>query len=70
MKTTLTSLGLVLLHVSAVAAQVEFFPVNGAIDVNPDTRLRLVFEGTPPLKNQGKIKIYETDKNNPLRPRS
>jgi pectin methylesterase-like acyl-CoA thioesterase len=59
MKMTLTSLGLVLLHVSAVAAQVEFFPVNGAVDVNPDTRLRLVFEGTPPLQNQGKIKIYD-----------
>lgn len=48
-----------LLHTSHVSAQVEMFPKNDALDVNPDTPLKLTFSSPPPLMNQGKIRVYD-----------
>jgi hypothetical protein len=48
-----------LLHASATFAQVDVFPMNNAVDVNPDSRLKLVFSSASTLNNQGKIRIYD-----------
>jgi pectin methylesterase-like acyl-CoA thioesterase len=46
-------------YVSSAHAQAELFPKTNAADVNPDTRLRLIFSSAPPLGNKGKIRIYD-----------
>jgi MYXO-CTERM domain-containing protein len=59
MKTYLATYVSAMLCASSVFAQAELFPKNNAADVNPDTRLKLVFSSAPPLGNNGKISIYD-----------
>jgi pectinesterase len=37
----------------------KMFPVNKAINVNPDTHLKLIFHSEPILGDSGKIRIYD-----------
>ena len=37
----------------------KMFPVDKAINVNPDTHLRFIFHSEPVLGNSGKIRIYD-----------
>jgi hypothetical protein len=63
MKTALSLLGLSLLLVTPASAQVSQFPSNGAVDVSPDTRLKLMFASAPVMNNQGKVRIYDAADN-------
>lgn len=42
---------------------VILFPANGAVEVNPDTQLKMTFTGQPTLGEKGVIRIYEVETN-------
>ena len=46
-------------HSGREVRSVRLFPVPGAVDVNPDTRLTIEFTATPVLGVSGKIRIFE-----------
>jgi hypothetical protein len=58
--TALSLLSLSLLLVTPASPQVSQFPGNGAVDVSPDTRLKLTFSTAPVMNNQGKARVYDT----------
>lgn len=52
-------LTILLLTLALPAAAVELRPRAGAVGVNPDTPLRLVFDKTPVAGTRGQIRIYD-----------
>jgi pectinesterase len=44
---------------AAGSGKISFYPPDKAVNVNPDTHLKIVFQDTPVLGKWGKIRIYD-----------
>ncbi|TRX90035.1 hypothetical protein FHL15_009136 [Xylaria flabelliformis] len=60
----LTAVRGAVLEKDAVGVDIQLYPTNGQLDVNPDVQLKLTFLSPPTIGSTGKINVYDSEDKN------